>query len=277
MQTFKFEFDSEELLLQKTLNKAFNKMYPSSEIQEFIEEKKINKQIHQFLNEQGLLGILSPKNSDEGMNLSYCTILATEIGKRLITFPVIEHLLGCYIFKQFKDTSIIADYEFGEKIATIGWGEKIVLDYSSDRTIVNGCIQSIPFANIADTLIVPIRRKISSDKDQVLIFDTQQLEDQFRLMKTMDVTYPLYELTCHDLLINNESVKQVEIDLDEFYKISDLLLSAELLGIMEEVLEMTINYSKERKQFGVEIGNFQSLKHMLADMYLLAESSKGIN
>ena len=43
---------------------------------------------------------------------------------------------------------------------------------------------------------------------------------------------------------------------------------AEGLGIARTVLEMTTNYLKERKQFGVPIGTFQALQHRCVDMFV---------
>ncbi|MFC5694727.1 acyl-CoA dehydrogenase family protein [Pseudomonas sp. GCM10022186] len=43
-------------------------------------------------------------------------------------------------------------------------------------------------------------------------------------------------------------------------------LCAELIGGMEKTLEVTAEYLKVRKQFGVPIGSFQALQHRIADM-----------
>jgi len=43
-------------------------------------------------------------------------------------------------------------------------------------------------------------------------------------------------------------------------------LCAELVGAMEKAVEMTSEYLKVRKQFGVSIGSFQALQHRMADM-----------
>ncbi|MEJ8568170.1 acyl-CoA dehydrogenase family protein [Elongatibacter sediminis] len=42
--------------------------------------------------------------------------------------------------------------------------------------------------------------------------------------------------------------------------------SAELLGVASEAFERTLNYLRERKQFGVPIGSFQALQHRAADL-----------
>ena len=43
--------------------------------------------------------------------------------------------------------------------------------------------------------------------------------------------------------------------------------AAELLGVIERAFEITLGYLREREQFGVVIGSFQSLKHRMADMF----------
>ncbi len=41
--------------------------------------------------------------------------------------------------------------------------------------------------------------------------------------------------------------------------------SAQLLGLADRMIEMTVDYVKEREQFGVKIGTFQAVKHHLAN------------
>ena len=51
-------------------------------------------------------------------------------------------------------------------------------------------------------------------------------------------------------------------------------LAAEQVGAAEQCLDDTVEYSKSRVQFGRPIGSFQALKHRMADMYVLVESSR---
>ena len=44
--------------------------------------------------------------------------------------------------------------------------------------------------------------------------------------------------------------------------------AAELVGLGERMLELTVDYVGERKQFGVPVGSFQAVKHQLADAAL---------
>ena len=51
-------------------------------------------------------------------------------------------------------------------------------------------------------------------------------------------------------------------------------LSAEMLGSASEAFERTVQYLKDRKQFGVAIGSFQALKHRAATMFCEVEMTR---
>lgn len=51
-------------------------------------------------------------------------------------------------------------------------------------------------------------------------------------------------------------------------------VAAQLIGLADRMLTMTVEYAKERRQFGVPIGSFQAVKHHLADVALALEFSR---
>jgi alkylation response protein AidB-like acyl-CoA dehydrogenase len=51
---------------------------------------------------------------------------------------------------------------------------------------------------------------------------------------------------------------------------------AELIGCMERAIELTADYLRVRKQFGVAIGSFQALQHRMADMATELEVSRSM-
>jgi len=53
-------------------------------------------------------------------------------------------------------------------------------------------------------------------------------------------------------------------------------LAAEAVGAMAEAVEMTTDYLKTRKQFGVTIGSFQALQHRAADMVVALEQARSM-
>ena len=62
--------------------------------------------------------------------------------------------------------------------------------------------------------------------------------------------------------------------LDPALDIARIGLCAEMLGAAEECFERTVQYLKDREQFGVPIGSFQALKHRAANMFCELELSK---
>ena len=58
--------------------------------------------------------------------------------------------------------------------------------------------------------------------------------------------------------------------------IAALLLAAEAVGAAGRCLELTVEYTKERVQFGRPIGSFQALKHRMADMYVQVQTASAV-
>ena len=47
-----------------------------------------------------------------------------------------------------------------------------------------------------------------------------------------------------------------------------VLTAADLVGVAREALTRTVDYDRERKQFGVPVGSFQAIKHTMADLHV---------
>ncbi len=61
--------------------------------------------------------------------------------------------------------------------------------------------------------------------------------------------------------------------LDAAVDDATLAVSAEAVGIMQIMTDKTVEYSKNRMQFGVPIGSFQALQHRMVDMFTDCEQS----
>jgi alkylation response protein AidB-like acyl-CoA dehydrogenase len=55
-----------------------------------------------------------------------------------------------------------------------------------------------------------------------------------------------------------------------------ILLAAEQIGAAARCLDLTVEYTKQRVQFGRPIGSFQALKHRMADMYVAVQSARAV-
>ena len=67
-----------------------------------------------------------------------------------------------------------------------------------------------------------------------------------------------------------------DADLVAWTALGLALTSADLVGIMRGVLDITVDYAAQRKQFGVPVGSFQAVQHLLADGHCLLEGSVSI-
>ena len=84
--------------------------------------------------------------------------------------------------------------------------------------------------------------------------------------------------------INFEKVNGVLIsELDKGYAPlvacvdrAHIALCAEAVGIMEVLNRTTVEYTKTRKQFGVQISSFQALQHRMVDTFMAYEQAKSI-
>jgi alkylation response protein AidB-like acyl-CoA dehydrogenase len=64
--------------------------------------------------------------------------------------------------------------------------------------------------------------------------------------------------------------------MQDVIDVSIVAMGAEALGIMQVLLDTTVEYTKTRKQFGQPIGKFQALQHRMADMYLKVEETRSL-
>ena len=65
-------------------------------------------------------------------------------------------------------------------------------------------------------------------------------------------------------------------DLASWAALGLALTSADLVGLMRGVLDVTVAYAAERRQFGVPVGSFQAVQHLLAEAQCLMEGSLSV-
>lgn len=83
-----------------------------------------------------------------------------------------------------------------------------------------------------------------------------------------------------DVVLDDVTARRLEIDeakvLSEIATRAAVLVAADALGAAERMLQLAVDYSKQRKQFGQQIGAFQAVKHAAAQMLVTVESAMSI-
>jgi alkylation response protein AidB-like acyl-CoA dehydrogenase len=75
------------------------------------------------------------------------------------------------------------------------------------------------------------------------------------------------------LPVPDQSRRLTRDDLDAWAALGLALTSADLVGLMRGVLDVTVAYAQERRQYGVAIGTFQAVQHLLAEGRCLMEGA----
>jgi len=97
-------------------------------------------------------------------------------------------------------------------------------------------------------------------------------------LPALDETRKLYQIVFEEVPVAEEDFLAIGDSareaLERALAVATVALVAEMVGGMQRVMEIAVEYAKARKQFGKPIGQFQAVQHMCADMLLLTESSR---
>jgi alkylation response protein AidB-like acyl-CoA dehydrogenase len=83
-----------------------------------------------------------------------------------------------------------------------------------------------------------------------------------------------------DVVLDDVVARRLDVDADdtlgEIATRAAVLVAADALGAAERMLQLAVEYSKQRQQFGRPIGSFQAVKHAAAQMLVTVESAMSI-
>jgi pimeloyl-CoA dehydrogenase small subunit len=178
-------------------------------------------------------------------------------------------LLGAFAHSERNSRYDLADVQTTAKKDGSGW----VLDGEKTVVIHGDC---------ADKLVVSARVSGGQrDKDGIALFivdakapgvtrKTYPTQDSLR---AADITLKGVKVTAADQL--GEAGKGYAI-VERVAQSAIQALSAEAVGGMQQMLDITVDYLKTRQQFGVPIGSFQALQHRAVDMLVATEQARSM-
>ena len=143
---------------------------------------------------------------------------------------------------------------------------------SDDGSGLTGSVGSVLGADRARRLLVPVQQR--SDTALVLV-DAVSAHAEVRPRALTDRTRTTGDITLRGAA-GTPVAADVDAVLDQVALRAAVLTSADALGVTERMLEMTVEYAKQRHQFGVPIGSFQAVKHAAAQMLVQVESARSI-
>jgi len=252
-----------------------------------------SKDVWKEMVELGWSGILIPEEyggSDFGLT-GICTILQ-ECGKTLAPSPLFATgVLGAYVLTHYGNDTQKSEYL--PKIASGDITTAVAVDESNhhnpsltetsavqdgENFILNGKKTLVVDGASADIIIVLARTSGSPGENTGLtmfLVDKNDLEIK-KLSMADSRNYANIYLENVTVSKNNilGDIEAGGDSMDSLLDVGRIAMAAEMLGSTEAAFETTLNYLKERKQFGVEIGSFQALQHRAAQMFCEIELTK---
>ena len=146
--------------------------------------------------------------------------------------------------------------------------------------VINGRKRFVVDGATADWIVVPSRAEGSKGQEGISLFivasDAEGLSRE--TLATMDQTRRLANLQLKDVCVDAASLLGSEGQgweaLTRTLDLARIALAAEQIGGADRCLEISVEYAKERVQFGRPIGSFQAIKHKCADMMTAVESAR---
>ena len=291
-----FNLNEETVLMKDSAQRYLEEKCPSSLVRDLAkDEVGYSKDIWKDMTELGWLGFIH-KEKYGGFEGSFfdLSILFEQIGRALLPSPFLcSAILSSLIIDEAgseaqKDACLKPIIE-GERIFTTALHNENGKSYGNDPKIeavktqddtyvVNGTTLLVPYAHVADGIIICTNIKDPEAEGPALFIiernaDGQEITplDTLSIDKLSAVTFDNVKIPAENMV---GAPGKGERCLDKILPKVTLLKCSEMLGGMERVVEMTIEYVKQRHQFDRPIGSLQAVQHYCADMATDLESAR---
>ena len=153
-----------------------------------------------------------------------------------------------------------------------------------DEYILNGRKLFITNGPVADVLLVYAKTDREKNKHGISAFIVEKGFEGFSVAQKLDKMgwrgSPTGELVFDDCrvpvgnLVGEEN--RGNIIMMSGLDVERVIGAFYALGITQRALDLSLDYARDRKQFGVSIGNFQMVQALLADMYTDLETMRAL-
>ncbi|MEC9039548.1 MULTISPECIES: acyl-CoA dehydrogenase family protein [unclassified Marinobacter] len=294
-----FRLNEEQQMLQDTVARLVRGEYSFEKRLEYSEtELGFSESFWKQLGELGLMAVPFPEELGGfgGTGVEVQSVM-TELGRGLCIEPYLQSVvLGGGLISQAgneqQKEQWLAGIATGETQLAVGLQEpqsfyntndvETTAEKTDSGYVLNGRKAVVIGGHSADLLVVSARTSGSSrDASGISLFVIDANADGLERR-----SYPTIDGAkgC-DLLLNNVKVGADALlgsegeaaDAIE-YQVGRAIsaLCGEAVGVMEVACDLTLDYLKQRKQFGVPIGKFQVLQHRMADMMSELEQARSM-
>jgi alkylation response protein AidB-like acyl-CoA dehydrogenase len=231
--------------------------------------------------ELGLSALLIPERHG-GLGLGMVELVAVmeEMGSALLSAPFFSSVcLAQPVLLTLPDhpfcQRVLPELAAGECLATLAHAGTVQACRSADGFVLSGSLPQVVDGASADWVIV-----VAVLEGQPALFalrsDSPGLTREPR--PTLDATRHQASLMLSEAQVPHAALlasgATAEQSLSHALSLARIALAAEQVGGAQRCLDMAVEYSGTRQQFGRPIGSFQAIKHICADMMVHVETAR---
>jgi len=296
-------FSDEHKMMVETLERFLAKHYPPEVIRKQDEEDKFPRQILKEMADLGLTGLTVPEEyGGTGRDITGACLVTEELARVSLT------LSWAYVGNAFfgsENINILGNEEQkqrflprlakGELLFAYGLTEPNVgsdtaaVQTTAVRTdggfLVNGSKIFISGASESDYILTLVRTDKDAEKRKglsFLIIDSKSQGITFNTLKklgvhgsdTCEVVFDNVFVPAENLLGGEECLNKGWNQLLATLDVEHTHLCAESVGLARGALDLTLDYIKQRHQFGQPISKFQAIRHKVAELATLVETAR---
>lgn len=163
------------------------------------------------------------------------------------------------------------------------WGAeavKTIVKRQGNEYVLNGTYRYVPDGHTADLLIVAARSEGSQGEEGISLFaiKANTLGVKRTWLPTMDQTRKQAEIVLENVVLGDADLmgehSSAWSPLKKIIDLATIASAAEQVGGSQQVLDLSVEYTKERVQFGRPVAGFQAVKHQAADMMQRTEVAR---
>ncbi len=283
-----FGFSEEQNLLRDQVRRFMQEACAMPRVRDIMgREDGFDADLWKQVGELGWIGLTVPE-SHGGLGLKWVDLIVVleETGRGLSPLPLVSQSLSSAAILRCGSEANKADWlphmASGQAICTLAlydepnWiaADAITLtgETADGGVTLSGSKPFVADAMAADYFLLAFR-----GPQGLGLAAVARDEVSVKAQPTMDRTKPTGSVTIDGLFVRDELILPLsDADLAYLTDVGALAVTAETVGAADAALTMTSDYAKERVQFGKPIGQYQGVKHRLADMFVDVESVRSL-
>jgi alkylation response protein AidB-like acyl-CoA dehydrogenase len=275
-----FGLSEEQEVLQETVRGFVDRECPPPRLRELFDAGSgHDPALWKGMAEMGLAGLVVPEAwGGAGLELLDLALVAETLGAGCVPGPFLGHSLGCLALvlgaSEAQRERWLPALASGAALASVAFAEEGERWDPEDWTAaerrgrLHGSKLYVPAAELADLLVVGVRG------GGLALVEKGAPGLRSQPQNGVDRTRPLARLE-----LDGAPCDPLPADPAVAGRVRDaglVALAADAFGVASRLVQMTVDYTRVRQQFGTPLAQFQAVKHQLANMATAVEPTRAL-